>query len=60
MNKEKLYNEIHSKNNDEILLFIHGLGSSGWGWWQQLDAFNYYEIMLVDLPGHGKVRTFHG
>lgn len=53
MDKEMLYYEVHNKNNGETLLFIHGLGSSSWAWWQQLEGFNHYQIMLVDLPGHG-------
>jgi pimeloyl-ACP methyl ester carboxylesterase len=54
MDKEKLYYEVHNENKGEILLFIHGIGTSSWGWWQQLDAFNQYQIFLIDLPGHGK------
>jgi len=53
MEKEMLHYEVHHKNNEETLLFIHGLGSSSWAWWQQLEAFNHYQIILVDLPGHG-------
>lgn len=38
----------------ETILFIHGIGASSWMWWQQLPAFSDYDILNVDLPGHGK------
>lgn len=38
----------------EPILFIHGLGASRWMWWQQEAAFQDYQAILVDLPGHGK------
>lgn len=46
--------EIHGDNDKEMIIFIHGIGASSWMWWQQIDAFNDYQICLVDLPGHGK------
>lgn len=39
---------------NEAILFIHGLGASRWMWWQQEKAFSDYQILLVDLPGHGE------
>lgn len=41
-------------DGNEPILFIHGIGASGWMWWQQEKAFPDYPIILVDLPGHGK------
>ncbi|WP_203339520.1 alpha/beta fold hydrolase [Planococcus beijingensis] len=41
-------------NENEPILFIHGIGASRWMWWQQEKAFSDYPIILVDLPGHGK------
>lgn len=38
----------------ETILFIHGLGASRWMWWQQETAFSDYQLIMVDLPGHGK------
>lgn len=43
-------------NSDgKLLLFLHGIGTASWGWWQQVEAFkNHYQLLLVDLPGHGE------
>lgn len=39
----------------EALLFIHGWGVDRRIWRQQLKFFSeYYKVMSVDLPGHGK------
>ncbi|ALS74054.1 hypothetical protein AUC31_01755 [Planococcus rifietoensis] len=38
----------------EPILFIHGLGASSWIWWQQEYAFSDHQLIMVDLPGHGK------
>jgi len=46
------YEETHA--GDEAILFIHGIGASRWMWWQQAHAFSGYQVILVDLPGHGK------
>ncbi|WP_142829679.1 alpha/beta fold hydrolase [Planococcus soli] len=48
--------ETESKGNQSIL-FIHGIGASSWMWWQQEPAFSDYQLVLVDLPGHGKSRS---
>ena len=37
------------------LLFIHGLGSSGRDWMEQVDAFaDQHRVIRVDLRGHGR------
>ncbi|HSP21255.1 MAG TPA: alpha/beta hydrolase [Planococcus sp. (in: firmicutes)] len=41
-------------NGNESILFIHGIGASRWMWWQQEVAFPDYQVILADLPGHGK------
>src|SRR5690606_6637112 len=41
----------------EPILFIHGLGASRWMWWQQESAFSDRQLIMVDLPGHGKSAT---
>lgn len=41
-------------NGNESILFLHGLGASRWMWWQQVAAFPDYQIILADLPEHGK------
>ncbi|MEZ0480347.1 alpha/beta fold hydrolase [Planococcus sp. SSTMD024] len=44
----------------EPILFIHGLGASSWMWWQQEHAFSDRQLIMVDLPGHGKVPLYLG
>ena len=36
------------------IVFLHGIGASGWMWWQQMVAFRDFHCLTVDLPGHGK------
>lgn len=48
------YEEVRNTGKESIL-FIHGIGASQWTWWQQLPVFSEnYQIITVDLPGHGK------
>jgi pimeloyl-ACP methyl ester carboxylesterase len=47
------YTETEPTENEPIL-FIHGIGASRWMWWQQAEAFTDYQLIMVDLPGHGK------
>jgi len=49
------YEKIINENTDEWVLFIHGLGGSLKTWKYQIDQFTpYYNVLLVDLDGHGK------
>lgn len=56
VNKIKLHYEIYGHHpHAETLLFIHGLGSSGQDWENQIEYFKAdYQILVVDLRGHGK------
>ncbi|MGC9468409.1 MAG: alpha/beta fold hydrolase [Anaerolineae bacterium] len=36
------------------IVFLHGIGTSGWMWWRQISAFADFHCLNVDLPGHGK------
>lgn len=36
------------------IVFLHGIGTSGWMWWQQIAALADFHCLNVDLPGHGK------
>lgn len=36
------------------ILFLHGIGASGWMWEPQLTALADFHCLAVDLPGHGK------
>ncbi len=36
------------------MIFLHGIGASGWMWYPQITTFADYHCLNVDLPGHGK------
>jgi pimeloyl-ACP methyl ester carboxylesterase len=36
------------------IVFLHGIGTSGWMWKRQIAALADFHCMNVDLPGHGK------
>jgi pimeloyl-ACP methyl ester carboxylesterase len=47
--------EIYGDSENEMIVFIHGIGASSWMWWQQIGAFSdHYQVCLADLPGHGR------
>jgi pimeloyl-ACP methyl ester carboxylesterase len=49
-----LYVEESGTRGAPSILFLHGVGASGWMWWQQTPAFADFHCLNVDLPGHGK------
>lgn len=49
-----LYVEETGTPGAPTILFVHGVGASGWMWWQQTPAFTDFHCLNVDLPGHGK------
>lgn len=36
------------------IVFLHGVGASGWMWEQQIASLADFHCLNVDLPGHGK------
>ena len=36
------------------IVFLHGVGASGWMWGKQIAALADFHCINVDLPGHGK------
>jgi pimeloyl-ACP methyl ester carboxylesterase len=36
------------------IVFLHGVGASGWMWEKQIAALADFHCLNVDLPGHGK------
>lgn len=36
------------------IVFLHGVGASGWMWAKQIAALADFHCLNVDLPGHGK------
>ncbi|MBQ6258178.1 MAG: alpha/beta hydrolase, partial [Lachnospiraceae bacterium] len=55
-----LYYEKINNNSDKWVLFIHGLGGSIETWKYQLEDFRSYNIIRVDLMGHGKSALVKG
>lgn len=50
-----MHYEKHYKSEDaDWVLFIHGLGGSIATWKYQMEAFSEYNILCVDLQGHGE------
>ena len=44
-----------TRNEQAVLLFVHGLGSNLQAWNKNIEAFrNDYRCIAVDLPGYGK------
>lgn len=44
----------------EKLIFIHGSGMSGKMWYEQKkDLEEYFDLIFVDLPGHGKTPDYN-
>lgn len=49
----ELYYEETGTQNAPVIVFLHGIGSGSWMWWDQIEAFKDYRCINVDLPGHG-------
>ncbi|SCW57641.1 Pimeloyl-ACP methyl ester carboxylesterase [Ruminococcaceae bacterium YRB3002] len=45
--------KIYNNNSDEWVLLIHGLGGSINTWKYQIKDLNEYNVLAVDLEGHG-------
>jgi pimeloyl-ACP methyl ester carboxylesterase len=47
-----------NKKNKQWITFIHGFGGSSNIWHKQVrDLYQHYNLLFVDLRGHGKSRT---
>ena len=47
--------EIIDNQAEEWVVFIHGIGGSTRTWKKQIDSFSAsYNLLLLDLPGHGR------
>lgn len=45
----------HNNNSREWVVFIHGAGGSSAVWYRQIQTYvKYYNLLLIDLHGHGK------
>lgn len=46
--------EVYDNHLDSWVVFIHGMGGSTLTWKKQISAFSdKYNLLLIDLPGHG-------
>ena len=46
--------EVVDNQKEEWVVFVHGIGGSTKTWKKQIDAFSeHYNLLLLDLPGHG-------
>ncbi|MGM0947175.1 MAG: alpha/beta fold hydrolase [Bacteroidota bacterium] len=49
------YKEFKHPSSEEWVVFIHGAGGSSAVWFKQLKDFNqHFNLLLIDLRGHGK------
>lgn len=49
-----LKHEIIDNNKSKWVVFVHGMGGSTKTWKRQIEAFSkHFNLLLVDLPGHG-------
>ena len=48
--------KIHYNNSTHWVVFLHGIGGSTATWKKQIDAFQQYNLLLIDLPGHGESK----
>ena len=53
------YTKFHSLNNSgKWITFVHGAGGSSSIWYNQVRFFKkYFNVLLVDLRGHGKSKA---
>lgn len=49
-----LYVEETGTPGVSSIVFLHGIGASGWMWENQMAALADFHCLNVDLPGHGK------
>ena len=46
--------QIQDRQSDKWLVFVHGIGGSTKTWKRQINEFKDYNLLLLDLPGHGE------
>ena len=55
------YKIFAASRSSEWVVFVHGAGGSSAVWFKQLRAFQKeFNVLLVDLRGHGKSNAYHG
>ena len=51
-----LYFETYDNGSNNWVVFLHGIGGSTKTWKKQIDDFKDYNLLLIDLPGHGQSK----
>lgn len=54
VNTMTLYVHESGDASATTIVFLHGIGTSGWMWEKQIAALTDFHCLNVDLPGHGK------
>ncbi|OUJ18404.1 Alpha/beta superfamily hydrolase [Methanonatronarchaeum thermophilum] len=55
--KNKIYYETHGHKNNPTLLLLHNIGLNHKTWQHQIKPLKkHYQLILTDLPEHGKSR----
>ena len=55
------YKTFESEKGSDWVVFVHGAGGSSAVWFKQIRAFQKeFNVLLVDLRGHGRSAAFHG
>ena len=55
--KVMLNYKIENNNSNQWVVFLHGIGGSINTWKKQINDFSNYNLLLIDLPGHGESKT---
>ena len=51
---------IVTNENYPWMIMIHGFGGTKNTWKHQVDEFqDYFNLMLIELPGHGETHSEH-
>ncbi|NOH72877.1 alpha/beta hydrolase [Vibrio pectenicida] len=60
MSQEILFHKTYlHPTSDEWVVFVHGAGGSSSIWFKQIKAYRqHFNLLLVDLRGHGQSRQF--
>ena len=55
------YKTFSKDSESDWVVFVHGAGGSSAVWFKQLRDFrDRFNVLLVDLRGHGRSRDYHG
>lgn len=55
------YKTFQAESGGDWVVFVHGAGGSSAVWFKQIRAFQKeFNVLLVDLRGHGRSNAYHG